>query len=114
MGSFSRASTAVRLNLNIMSLKKLTDLSSCELSTELKTAGIVVTGNNFNDRESILRLSTHLIDKGEDPTSYEFKVNECKDESLDKCKKEDDEKGLKARQSLLAKIVRLERSYFTK
>ena len=71
-----------------MSLKKLTVLTSNELSKEIKKAGLAVTGDKFDDREAILRLTTNLIDKGEDPTSYEFTVRDIseKDEAFDEKK----------------------------
>eukprot|EP00092_Neocalanus_flemingeri_P015208 GFUD01016429.1.p1 GENE.GFUD01016429.1~~GFUD01016429.1.p1 ORF type:complete len:106 (+),score=35.32 GFUD01016429.1:110-427(+) len=100
-----------------MGLKKLTELKASELSTELKRAGLAVTGGKFNDeREAILRLSTYLIDKGEDPTSYEFSIDESEKDETTAVKNDKEELGLmnnEARQKLLAKIVRLERSYFT-
>ena len=95
-----------------MSFKKLTDLTSSELSIELKKASLVISGHNSDEREAIIRLSTHLIDMGEDPTSYEFIIEDSKKiEAVVEEKKV--EMNLMARQNLLAKIVRLERSYFT-
>ena len=49
-----------------MGFKKLTDLTSSELSIELKKASLVISGHNSDEREAIIRLSTHLIDMGED------------------------------------------------
>ena len=97
-----------------MGFKKLTDLSTSELCIELKKASLVISGHNSDERESIIRLSTHLIDMGEDPTSYEFIIDDSQ-----KAEVVVEERGKKLemnftdRQNLLAKIVRLERSYFT-
>ena len=98
-----------------MALKKLTDLTACELSTQLKKAGLAISGNKFDEREALLRLTTHLIDKGEDPTSYEFAsdLSETEGNAAEEVPKKNAELNHTARQMLLAKIVRLERSYFT-
>ena len=99
-----------------MALKKLTDLSASELAAELKKAGLAISAETFDEREAILRLTTHLIDKGEDPTSYEFTIDASEKASKSTVpEKKDDLAELKvtARQKLLAKIVKFERNYFT-
>ena len=95
---------------------KLTDLSAPELAAELKKAGLAISADTFDEREAILRLTTHLIDKGEDPTSYEFTIDASEKESKSTVpEKKDDlaEQKVTARQKLLAKIVKFERNYFT-
>ena len=90
-----------------MSNRKLHDLTSTELSSELTKAGLHLSGKNVDDKERFLRLSTYLIDKGEDPISYEFQ---------DTCTDHEDppEKIQSERMKLLEKVVKFEKSYFTK
>ena len=90
-----------------MSHKKLHDLTSTELSSELTKAGIHLSGKNVDDKEKFLRLSTHLIDKGEDPISYEFPLNSTDHE-------DPSEKVQSERMKLLEKVVKFEKCYFTK
>jgi hypothetical protein len=69
------------------------------------------------EREAVLRLATFLIDKvaappsslllqGEDPSSYRFTV-------VGEQMEEREQGRERRRQRLLARIVRLERNYFT-
>merc|ERR1712002_1233056 len=93
-----------------MESKKLTASSSSELSSELKKAGLSMSGKKFDEKEALVRLTTDLIDKGEDPTSYEFSIEASDDKSEKK-----DASGLNetTKQQFLDKIVRFERNYFT-
>ena len=95
---------------------KLTDLPSSELAAELKKAGLAISSETFDEREAILRLTTHLIDKGEDPISYEFTIDASEKEYNSTVPEQKDdlaEQKVTARQELLAKIVKFERNYFT-
>ena len=88
--------------------RKLPDLSSTEISSELSRAGVKISGKRVDDKEKFLRLSTYLIDQGEDPISYEFSSNSDTSSSLP------DKKVQAERLKLLEKIVKFEKSYFTK
>ena len=89
------------------SQRKLQDLTSTELTTELSKAGLNLSGRNVDDKEKFLRLSTYLIDKGEDPISFEFALD-----STDH--KDPSEKIQNERLKLLEKVVKFEKCYFTK
>ena len=84
---------------------KLTALSAVELKEELKKAGLTMSGKDFDEKEALLRLTTHLIDKGEDPTSYEFFTETSEN---DKKSDQENSKGLNmaTKQDLLDKIVK--------
>ena len=88
-------------------MKKLSELTSSEISTELIKAGQAVSENTGGggDQENFLRLSTYLIDEGENPVSFEFKTQETPTA--------EDGKVLKVleRKKLIEKVVKLER-YF--
>ena len=92
-----------------MVLKKLTELALGELMNELEKAGIET--KNVGEREAVLRLTTYLIDLGEDPTSYEYILED--EEKKEETQEPSSEKQVLKRQGLLAKIVKLENSYFT-
>ena len=89
--------------------RKLQDLNSSELSKELSKAGLCLEGKNVDDKERFLRLSTYLIDRGEDPISYEFRS-----ENFDPKIIPVDKRVQVERLELLQKIVKFEKSYFTK
>ena len=90
-----------------MAQRKLQDLTSTELTTELSKAGLNLSGRNVDDKEKFLRLSTYLIDKGEDPLSFAFSLD-----STDH--KDPSEKIQNERLKLLEKVVKFEKCYFTK
>ena len=87
--------------------RKLHDLTSSELSSELSKAGLHLPGKNVDDKEMFLRLSTYLIDKGEDPISYEFPLSNTNHQNPS-------EKVQSERMKLLEKVVKFEKCYFTK
>ena len=90
-----------------MSARRLADLSSSEVSTELARVGVQVSGKHVGDRERLLRLATFLIDKGQDPLSHEFPEltdQEQSDKSSDKARQD--------RSLLLDRVVKIERRYF--
>ena len=89
-----------------MAPRKLAELSSTELSLELTRAGLKVSGKHVNDKERFVRLSTYLLDQGDDPEHFEFTT---KTESP-----ETDVKIQKERLKLLAKIQKLEKTYFAR
>ena len=94
--------------MSVESSRRLMDLTSSELSSELSRAGLEMPGKNVTDREKILRLSTFLIDKGEDPVTYEFKttkgsVRESQDKTIQN-----------ERAKLLERVIKFERSYFSR
>ena len=66
-----------------------------------------MSGKRVDDKEKFLRLSTYLIDQGEDPISFEFSPNTATTTLPDK-------KLQAERLKLLQKIVKFEKSYFTK
>ena len=88
--------------------KRLQDLTSAELSSELSRAGLQMTGKNVNDRERLLRLSTFLIDQGENPVTYEFKMTTAG--VLDN----QDQKVQNERMKLLERVIKFEKSYFSR
>ena len=87
--------------------KRLQDLTSAELSSELSRAGLQMTGKNVNDRERLLRLSTFLIDQGKNPVTYEFKMTAG---VLDN----QDQKVQNERTKLLERVIKFEKSYFSR
>ena len=90
-----------------MSARRLADLSSSEVSTELARVGVQVSGKHVDDRERLLRLATFLIDKGQDPLSHEFPElanQEQSDNNSDKARHD--------RRLLLDRVVKMERRYF--
>ena len=91
-----------------MSARRLEDLSSSEVSTELAKVGVQVSGKHVGDRERLLRLATFLIDKGQDPISHEFP--ELADQEQSENKSSD--KARHDRRLLLDRVVKIERRYF--
>ena len=90
-----------------MSARRLADLSSSEVSTELARVGVQVSGKHVGDRERLLRLATVLIDKGQDPLSHEFP------ELMDQEQSENNsDKATQDRRLLLDRVVKIERRYF--
>ena len=87
--------------------RKLTELTSAELSSELSKAGLELSGTNVDDTERLLVLSTHLLDMGEDPVKYEFKTRPPDTES-----DTPDKKARSERQKLLERVIKFERNYF--
>merc|ERR1712150_97977 len=89
-------------------MKKLSELTSAEISTELVRRGQTVseTVGGAGDQENFLKLSTFLIDKGENIVSFEFETQETTTA--------DDGKVIKLfeRKKLIEKVVKLER-YFS-
>ena len=88
-------------------MKKLSELTSSEISTELTKAGQAISENTGGgEEENFLRLSTYLIDKGENPVSFEFETQETTAVK--------DGRVLKVleRTKLIEKVVKLER-YFS-
>ena len=88
-------------------MKKLSELTSSEISTELMKAGQAISENTGGGEEdNFLRLSTYLIDKGENPVSFEFETQETT--------AVEDGRVLKVleRTKLIEKVVKLER-YFS-
>ena len=88
-------------------MKKLSELTSSEISTELTKAGQAISENTGGGEEdNFLRLSTYLIDKGENPVSFEFETQETT--------AVEDGRVLKVleRTKLIEKVVKLER-YFS-
>ena len=90
------------------SSKRLQDLTSSELSSELSRAGLEISGKNVNDRERLLRLSTFLIDQGEDPVTYEFKM------TTGSVQGSQDQKIQNERTKLLERVMKFEKSYFSR
>ena len=88
--------------------KKLTQLTASELQLQLKMAKLSISTAKFDEKEALLRLTKHLIDQGEDPTSYEFTTIANNQEQ----QKNEPSFNLTAKRSLVNKIVKLER-YFT-
>ena len=88
--------------------KRLQDLTSSELSSELSRAGLEISGKNVNDRERLLRLSTFLIDQGEDPVTYEFKM------ATGSVQDSQDQKIQNERTKLLERVMKFEKSYFSR
>ena len=88
-------------------MKKLSKLTSEEIRTELIKAGQAVSENVGDvEQENFLRLSTYLIDKGENPVSFEFEIQEStigQDGQVIK---------VLERKKLIEKVLKLER-YFT-
>ena len=78
---FIDAPPSIRMSLELNTrprksiLKKLSELSSEEICTELIKTGQTVSENVVGG-ENVLRLSTYLIDKGENPVSFEFEIQE--------------------------------------
>ena len=91
-----------------MSARRLADLSSSEVSTELARVGVHVSGKHVGDRERLLRLATFLIDKGQDPLSHEFPELTDQEHSDDKSSDE----ARQDRRLLLDRVVKIERRYF--
>ena len=91
-----------------MSARRLADLSSSEVSTELARVGVQVSGKHVGDRERFLRLATFLIDKGQDPLSHEFPELADQEQSDDKSS----DKARHDRRLLLDRGVKMERRYF--
>ena len=86
-------------------MKKLSQLTSSEISTELTKRGQTFIGEG--EEENFLRLSTLLIDKGEDPLGFEFETQETTAPA-------EDGKVMRVleRKKLIEKVVKLER-YFS-
>ena len=102
--------------------KILTELSAGDVTEELERAGVAGAAG-LGEREAFLRLSTQLIDSGEDPATFSFRVNQQdkenratrKEDSLHGVKKEETKEKMKSsRKKLLEKIIRLEKNYFAK
>ena len=86
----------------------LIDLTSSELSSELSKAGLAISGENVGDREQVLRLSTYLIDKGENPFTFEFKTTPGR--VLDSR----DQKTQNERTKLLERVIKFEKRVFSR
>ena len=101
--------------------KILTELSVGDVTEELERAGVAGAAG-LGEREAFLRLSTQLIDSGEDPATFSFRVKQDKEnrgtrheDSLHGVKKEETKEKMKSsRKKLLEKIIRLEKNYFAK
>jgi len=89
----------------------ITQLNITQLERQLEVAGLKEEGPVV-EKEAVLRLTTFLIDKGEDPTSYKFTVG-SEEINFKEERKEEVSKMERRRQRLMAKIVMLERNYFT-
>ena len=88
-------------------MKKLSELTSEEISAELIKTGQAASGDvGGGEKENFLRLSTYLIDKGENPVSFEFEIQESPTGQ--------DGQVIKVleRKKLIEKVLKLER-YFT-
>ena len=88
-------------------MKKLSELTSEEICSELIKTGQAVSENVGDvEQENFLRLSTYLIDKGENPVSFEFEIQESTGG--------EDGQVIKVleRKKLIEKVLKLER-YFT-
>ena len=88
-------------------MKKLSELTSEEICSELIKTGQAVSENVGDvEQENFLRLSTYLIDKGENPVSFEFEMQESTTG--------EDGRVIKVleRTKLIEKVLKLER-YFT-
>merc|ERR1719511_127421 len=98
-------------------MKTLTQLIKAELASQMTTLGVSSPDESLCEREAVLLLTTFLIDKGEDPTSYRFTVSGdssdktgTDDKQLGrKLELEDIEKRKTLRRRLVARIVKLER-----
>ena len=78
-----------------------------KISAELIKTGQAVSGDvGGGEKENFLRLSTYLIDKGENPVSFEFEIQESTTGQ--------DGQVIKVleRKKLIEKVLKLER-YFT-
>merc|ERR1712168_480241 len=107
LNSTFKLQTYNRKKILKMASRKLQHLTSSELSSELSKAGLNLKGKNVDDKERFLRLSTYLIDRGEDPISYEFKS-----ENFDSKIHTVDKRVQTERLELLQKVVKFEKSYF--
>ena len=87
---------------------RLIDLTSPELSSELSKAGIKTSGENVDDRERLLRLSTYLIDKGENPFTFEFKTTTGRVLDIQ------DHKIQNERTKLLERVIKIEKRVFSR
>ena len=90
-------------------MKKLSEMTSEEICSELIKTGQTVSENAVGggeEQENVLRLSTYLIDKGENPVSFEFEIQEST--------RGEDGQVIKVleRKKLIEKVLKLER-YFT-
>ena len=67
-------------------MKKLSELTSEEICFELIKTGQIVSENvvGGEEQENVLRLSTYLIDKGENPVSFEFEIQESTEARMGK------------------------------
>ena len=88
-------------------MKKLSELTSGEISTELLRAG-QAGSEAGEEQENILRLSTFLMERGLDPLSFEFETGDGDTSTAD------EGKVIKVleRKQLIEKVVKLER-YFS-
>ena len=87
---------------------RLMDLTSSELSSELSKAGLQISGQNVDDRERLLRLSTYLIDKGENPFTFEFKS------TPGRVVDSPDQKIQNERTKLLERVIKIEKRVFSR
>ena len=98
--------------------KTLCELTGEQLERQLEVSGLQQK-QKMIETEAVLRLTTIHIDQGEDLTSYKFSVDkdleidDWMDEVKRKRKRKDMEDRERRRQKLMAKIMRLERNYFT-
>ena len=110
---FIDAPHSIRMSLKLNNrprksiLKKQSELSSEEICTELIKTGQTVSENvvGGEEQENVLRLNV-LIDKGENPVSFEFEIQESTGG--------EDGQAFKVleRKKLIEKVLKLER-YFT-
>merc|ERR1719350_1876582 len=89
----------------------ITQLNITQLEKQFEVAVLKEEGPVV-EKEAVLRLTTFLIDKGEDPTSYKFTIDSGEINHKEEDKEEVPRRE-RRRQRLMAKIVMLERNYFT-